>query len=164
MFVAASLHHSVAVETARIPIAWVLIVTTTSIPTTPALDANNPTTRSRAAHEQALDHEHALARGAARASSGSLRSIKRRSAAGAYYMCSDSEHSSAASALPRTAELPTRSDETTNRRHANRVLTAALAREQPSTRRLCLPATRDQQAPRLAKQTSTLPSRTPPRS
>jgi hypothetical protein len=45
MFVAASLHHSVAVETARIPIAWVLIVTTTSIPTTPALDANNPTTR-----------------------------------------------------------------------------------------------------------------------
>ena len=82
MFVAASLHHGVAVETARIPIAWVLIATTTSIPTTPALDANNPTTRSRAAHEQALDHEHALAHGAARASSGSLRSIKRRSAAG----------------------------------------------------------------------------------
>ena len=57
---------------------------------------------------------------------------------GAYYMCSDSEHSSAASALPRTAESPTRSDETTNRRHANRVLTAALARN--SQRQTSVPA------------------------
>jgi hypothetical protein len=38
MFVAALLHHGVAVEMARIPIAWVLIATTTTIPTTPALD------------------------------------------------------------------------------------------------------------------------------
>jgi hypothetical protein len=57
---------------------------------------------------------------------------------GAYYMCSDSEHSSAGSALPRTAESPTRSDETTNRRHANRVLTAALARN--SQRQTPVPA------------------------
>jgi hypothetical protein len=132
LFVAASLHHGVAVETARIPIAWVLIATTTSIATTPALSANNPTTRSRAADEQALDLEEALARGVARASSGSLGSIKRPSAAGAYYMCSDSEHSCAASALPRTAELPTRSDETTNRRHADALLAAALARNSPA--------------------------------
>ena len=45
-------------------------------------------------------------------------------------MCSDSKRFSvraASSALPRTAELPMRSDETAALGHTNRVLTAALA-------------------------------------
>lgn len=69
-----------------------------------------------------------------------------------------------ASALPRTAELPTRSDEPTHRRHANRVLTAALARAQPSTRRPCPLPTRDHPSTSSRKADVDATSRTPRRS